>query len=158
MAEYEELGYEVEFAEGEEEGGNFTLLEPGFYPFEVRSAKKARTNGNPPHKCVDFTLKVGVGPKSATVTDRIAMHSGMKWKMAQIYTSLGLRKHGEAFTFRAEDTVGQTGWVEIDHREYERDGETRRANNVTRYLDPSDAPADGQPLTKGSEESESDEW
>ena len=160
--QYEELGWEVEFEEGEAEGGRSPLLEPGYYPFEVKAAKKGFTNATPPYKCVDYSMKVGVGPNSAIVTDRIAMHSGMKWKLAQLATSLGVRKHGEAFKFSPTEVVGMKGWLEIEHREFEytrseKAGEKGKANNIARYLDPEDAPADGQPVIKGGGEDAADE-
>ena len=92
------------------------------------------------------------------------MHSGIKWKLAQLSVCLGVRKHGEKKAFNPAETVGMTGWVEIEHREFtytrgEKAGETGTANNVASYIDPEDAPADGKPVIKGgSQEAASDEW
>lgn len=162
MAEnsYEDYeGWEVEFEEGEETGGNFKLLEPGYYPFKVMGIDKSYTNANPPHKCLDFTLKVGIAPDTATVNDRIAMHAGAKWKQAQLLRAVGARKHGEKGKFNMLDLTGMTGWLEIEHREFTRTkdgngkkaGDTDYANNIARYLDPEDAPADGKPKAIGNE-------
>ena len=166
MAEsYEILDWDVELTE-EDDSGSFKLLDEGYYPFKVIGAKKAFTNGKPSYPCVDLTLKVGEGPESSTVNDRIAMHSGMKWKIAQLSVCLGVRKHGESKAFNPAETVGMTGWVEIEHREFTRTkdgngkkaGDTDYANNVAKYLDPEDAPSDGKPMVKGGGESASDEW
>lgn len=148
-------GWEVEFDEGEETGESFKLLDPGYYPFEVKSIEKGYTNANPPHKCLDFKFKVGVGPDASTVEDRIAMHAGAKWKQAQLLRAIGARKHGEKGKFNMLDLVGKTGWLEIEHREFTRTkdsadgkrkaGEVDYVNNVKRYLDPEDAPTDGKP-------------
>ncbi len=160
---YEELDWEVELDENDDSSG-VKLLDEGYYPFTVIAAKKGFTNSQPPHKCVDLSLKVGVGPDSTTVSDRIAMHSGMKWKIAQLGVCLGARKHGEKGTFNPTATVGMSGWLEIEHREFEytrgeKAGETGVGNNVARYIDPEDAPADGKPVIKGGgSESADDEW
>lgn len=161
--QYEILDWDVELDENDDSSG-FKLLDEGYYPFKVVGAKKSFTNGKPSYPCVDLSLKVGEGPDSATVSDRIAMHSGMKWKLAQLSVCLGVRKHGEKKAFNPAETVGMTGWVEIEHREFEytrgeKAGEMGKANNVARYLDPEDAPADGKPVIKsGGEEAASDEW
>lgn len=153
---YEELDWEVELTE-EDDSSSFRLLDEGYYPFEVVSAKKSFTNGNPPYKCVDLTLRVGVAPETATVTDRIAMHSGMKWKIAQFGVSIGARRHGERTAFNPSETTGMRGWCEIEHREFtytrgDKAGETGYSNNIARYIDPADAPADGKPYIKGKAE------
>lgn len=159
--EYEILDWDVELDE-EDDSSGFRLLDEGYYPFKVVNAKQTFTNGKPSYPCVDLSLKIGEGPESATVSDRIAMHSGMKWKIAQLSVCLGARKHGEKKSFNPSETVGMTGWVEIDHREFtykrgEKAGETGKANNVARYLDPDDAPADGKPVIKGGGEDAADE-
>lgn len=161
--QYEILDWDVELDESDDSSKG-KLLDEGYYPFKVVGAKKSFTNGQPSYPCVDLSLKVGEGPDSAVVTDRIAMHSGLKWKLAQLSVCLGVRKHGEKKAFNPAETVGMTGWVEIEHREFEytrgeKAGETGKANNVARYLDPEDAPADGKPVIKsGGEEAASDEW
>ncbi|MBQ9003060.1 MAG: hypothetical protein IJ087_14500 [Eggerthellaceae bacterium] len=170
MAEvYEDYeGWEVSFDEGEEAGGSFKLLDPGYYPFKVTAVEKGFTNQNPPHKCLNYTFKVGVGPDATTVTDRIAMHAGAKWKQAQLLRSVGARKHGEKGTFDMLGIVGMTGWLEIEHREYTRTkdsadgkkkaGEIDYANNIKRYIDPEDAPADGQPVVTGGDAEAEESW
>jgi len=161
--EYEVLDWDVELTE-EDDSSGFKLLDEGYYPFKVIGAKRTFTNGKTTYPCVDLSLKVGIGPDSTTVTDRIAMHSGMKWKIAQLAVCLGVRKHGERKTFNPSECVGMTGWVEIDHREFEytrgdKAGDTGLANNVARYIDPDDAPVDGKPVIKSDGgESAEDEW
>ena len=160
--QYDILDWDVELDEGDDSSG-FKLLDEGYYPFTVTAAKKAFTNGKPSYPCVDLTLKVGVGPDSTTVSDRIAMHSGMKWKIAQLSVCLGARKHGEKKSFNPSECAGMAGWLEIEHREFtytrgERAGETGLANNVARYLDPDDAPADGKPVVKGGESAAEESW
>lgn len=159
-------GWEVDFEEGEETGDSFKLLEPGYYPFKVTAIEKGYTNANPPHKCLDFTLKVGVAPNTTTINDRIAMHAGAKWKQAQLLRAVGARKHGEKGRFNMLDLTGKTGWLELQHREFTRTkdsadskkkaGDTDYANDIKRYIDPEDAPADGKPQViteEGGEES-----
>ena len=165
--QYEILDWDVELDEGDDSSG-FKLLDEGYYPFTVVGVKKGFTNGKPSYPCVDLNLKVGVGPDSTTVSDRIAMHSGMKWKLAQLSVCLGVRKHGEKMTFNPSEIKGMGGWVEIERREFEytrgeKAGEKGYANNVARYIDPDDAPADGKPQVKGGEvkgggETADDEW
>ena len=165
MADYEDYeGWEVSFEEGEETGESYRLLACGYYPFRVTGIEKGFTNADPPHKCLDFTHKVGVGPESSVVDDRIPMHAGAKWKQAQLLRSLGMRTHGEKGKFDMLGLVGKTGWLEIEHREFTRtrdsadgkkkEGDTDYANRIKRYLDPEDAPADGKPVIFDAEEAD----
>lgn len=148
MAEnYEAIDFEEIELDSTDDTSGFRLLDEGFYPFMVKSVKKGFSN-NSAWPRAEIELKVGEGFNSTTVTDFIQLHSGMKWKFAQLFLALGMRKHGEHSKLSIKDTVGRSGWLEIEHREYTRTrdgngkkaGDTDLTNQVKRYLEPDDAP------------------
>lgn len=147
----------------EHDGGDFKLLPKGIHPFTVKKIEKGFYNGGktiPPCPKANLTLRVGVGTEVSDVTDGMLLDDSLEWKLCQFFLGIGARKHGEPLKMNWDESfiVGKTGWVEIEHREYEKDGETKMANQVARYLDPADFPKDGKPITSGGEESATDEW
>ena len=147
----------------EKDGGDFKLLPEGIYPFTIKKVEKGYFNGSknvPPCPRASLTLRVGVGANVSDVTDGLLLDDSLEWKLCQFFLAIGARKHGEALKMNWDDSfiVGKTGWVQIEHRTYEKDGEEKSANQVAKYLDPADAPADGKPIVEGGEEAASDEW
>lgn len=125
------------------DGGDFKLLEPGTYPFRVKALDKEYFNGSanvPPCPKAKLTLHVGEGSNASDVIDGLLLDDSLEWKLCQFFTCIGDRKSGEALRMNWDAVVGKTGWVEIEHREYIKDGETKHANQVAKYIDPADAP------------------
>lgn len=128
-------------SEIENDGGDFKLLEPGIYPFTVKALEKAYFNGSksiPPCPKANVTLRVGVGSEASDVTDGLLLDDSLEWKLCQFFKAIGDRAHGQRISMNWDAVVGKSGRVEIGHREYEKDGQTKTANQVIRYIDPSD--------------------
>lgn len=147
----------------EKDGGDFKLLPEGVWPFTIKSVEKSYYNGGksiPPCPKANLTLRVGHGADMSDVTDGMLLDDSLEWKLCQFFLGIGARKHGEPLRMNWDESflVGKTGWVEIEHREYEKDGETRQANQVAKYLDPADFPADGKPILSGADSAPDDEW
>lgn len=147
----------------EKDGGDFKLLPEGVYPFTIKKIEKGYYNGGksiPPCPKANLTLRVGTGTDVSDVTDGMLLDDSLEWKLCQFFLGIGARKHGEPLKMNWDESylVGKGGWVEIAHREYEKDGETKKANQVVKYLEPADFPADGKPIVTGGAETASDEW
>jgi hypothetical protein len=137
------------------DGGDFKLLPEGVYPFTVRSLEKGYSNGTkniPPCPMAKLTLRVGGGVAASDVTNTLYLDDSQEWKLCQFFLALGMRKHGEELNLSAFDRIiDKTGWLEIEHYSYVKDGEEKTQNSVKRYLDPADAPADGKPVLAEAE-------
>lgn len=87
-------------SEVEDDGsGDFVLLDPGEYPFEVYKLERKFYNGSekiPPCPMAELTLRVS-GPNSLTamVTDRIYLVKKSEWKISELMRCLGQKQHGE---------------------------------------------------------------
>ena len=145
------------------DGSDFRLLPEGIYPFTVKKMERGYYNGGntiPPCPRADLTLHVGVGADTADVTEGILLDDSLEWKLCQFFLAIGDRKHGEALKMNWDAVEGKGGWCEIGHRTWTgRDGEERESNQVVRFIDPQDAPADGKPILKDAADSDEDgEW
>lgn len=119
-----------------EEDGEFTLLEPGDYDFEVVKFERAYTKSNNAPMAV-LSLKVSNGLVSSTVTERIVLMKSLEWKLSQFFRSIGQKKHGEKLKMDWSKVVGSSGRCEIEIDSYTgADGKTRENNRVKRFYDP----------------------
>lgn len=111
------------------------LLEPGEYPFTVKSFEKSRSKKDA-HMAV-ITMEVGSDLKREIV-DRFVLSKNMVWKIASFFRSIGLKKHGEKTKMVWDKVVGKTGMCTVFTEEYEADGKKRYSNKIDEYLDPED--------------------
>lgn len=145
------------------DGGDFKLLPEGAYPFTVKSLEKAYNNGTksiPACPMAKIMLRVGSGAESSDVTTNLYLDDSQEWKLCQFFLAIGMRKHGEALKMDWDNVIGKTGWVEIEHYSYTDKGEEKTINSAGRFLDPADAPSDGKPQLKATDngDSDDDEW
>lgn len=131
-------------SEVEDDGsGDFVLLDPGEYPFEVYKLERKFYNGSekiPPCPMAELTLRVS-GPNGLTamVTDRVYLVKKSEWKISELMRCLGQKQHGEKCKPNWAKVQGARGMVRLGQHEYTgRDGKPRTSNDVARYLDPVD--------------------
>ena len=145
----------------EHDGADFKLLRPGIYPFTIKRMERGYYNGGasiPPCPRAEVTLRVGVGVESVDVVERIMLDDSLEWKLCQFFLAIGDRKHGEALKMNWDAVEGKSGWVEIENVEGTKDPD-KLFNQVKRFLDPQDAPADGKPILKDAADIDEDgEW
>lgn len=105
------------------------VLAPGIYPFCVQDFERRQANSG--NKMVTVTLEVsGADEATALVFDNLVITAKSQWKLAQFFTSIGLKQKGVDFTVDWTLTPGRTGYVELsEDREYNN-------NKVVSYLAP----------------------
>ena len=109
--------------------GEFSILPVGEYDFEVEDLEKTfSSKGN---KMAKVVLKIEYNGINYKVFDNIVLMSNMKWKIAQFFECLGLKKKGEPLQKMPWDkVVGATGRMKLKHETYEG----RESCKVDRYL------------------------
>lgn len=139
----EDLGKPLDWDDEEvsDEGG-FTLLDEGVYPFEVIKVDKERFEGSDKMAaCPRAAVRLNVASPSGWVqiTDRLLLSTKTAWRIARFFEGLGYAKNPETgkVPVRWNDAPGKQGWVRIKVREYDYNGEKRKANDVEEYLPPS---------------------
>lgn len=124
----------------ENDGGDWTLLEPGEYPFRVTGFERARFGGSaklPPCNMARITLDVGDAEASTTIANNLFLHSKTEGLLCQFFRSIGARKHGERLVMDWSKVVGATGVCRVKTRNWTgKDGTTRQSNEIEKFLDP----------------------
>ena len=138
------LSWDDEFTNEQQE---FVLLPEGEYAFEVTGMERARFEGSaklPPCNKAELVLLVEGPGGEATIKHNLFLHSKCEGLLCAFFTAIGLRRHGQPLRMRW-DIQGRTGMCHVGVREYTgKDGETRKANEILRFLDPEDAPKQTQ--------------
>lgn len=142
----EAFGWDEE--EVSDEGGR-VLLPAGTYQFQVADFQRKRFEGSAKMAAcpkAELTLAVITDTGVETVTANLFLNTKQGFKVAQFFESLGYRKNPETgkVPVKWNEVKGATGWLELSVREYQKDGNTYKVNDVAKYLKPSEAPAQQQ--------------
>lgn len=123
------------------EGGEFTLLPDGDYPFTVTKFERQRFDGSaklPPCNKAELTLSVDGGEKgSTTIHHNLFMHKKCEWALSDFFLSIGQKKRGEALHPRWNEVVGARGVCRVKVSTYHSNkyGE-REKNEIAKFLPP----------------------
>lgn len=153
MEEQKKFGWDDEI---ENEGGQFTLFEPGIYKFTVTKFERERYQGGekiPACNCADLELEItDESGHTTTVLERLFLIEKMEWKLCQFFTALGLRKKGERFRMQFDKILGRSGMAKVIVNRYKdkKTGEDRENNKIDTYLDPEDYPLPAQKSAQNS--------
>ena len=124
------------------EGGEFTLLPDGDYPFTVTKFERQRFDGSaklPPCNKAELTLSVDGGEKgSTTIHHNLFLHKKCEWALSDFFLSIGQKKRGEALHPRWNEVVGARGVCRVKVSTYHSNkyGEEREKNEIAKFLPP----------------------
>jgi hypothetical protein len=131
-------------AEISDEGGEFTVLEPGDYNFTVEGFTRKRFNGSDKMcACNQVVLKLRIDcPEGVTVEDNLFLNRKTEWKVSQFFLAIGQKQPGVPLRPNWDALPGSRGrcklyidkWKGNDGREFE-------SNKVEKYYAPGAAPA-----------------
>ena len=126
-----ELDWEDEI---ENDSPEFTLLPPGDYDFTVTDFEREHYPGGaklPP--CKKAVLSITIDAPEC---------EGL---LCAFFSSIGQRKHGEKLRMNWSKVVGSKGRCKVGVREWvsDRDGEKKRSNEIKRFYEPVERPAQG---------------
>ena len=120
------------------DGTDFVVLEPGDYEFEVVAFERGRFPGGPkvpPCNKATITLQVTTPEGVARVRTDLLLYRTLEWKISAFFRSIGQKKHGERLVMDWNSILGRHGRARFKVRKYQKDGETRQANDVDRFYD-----------------------
>lgn len=131
---------EIEYSEG----GTFTLLPEGEYPFIVTNFERSNYTPGPNSKapaCNMAVISVKVTAPNGdetTLKEQFLMYEKMKWKLSQFFVSIGQQKKGEALRPNWQALLGAQGKLKLIVNDYKdkKTGEDKQNNRVDRYLEP----------------------
>ena len=119
-----------------------SLLPDGEYDFIVEDVERGNYQGGkkiPPCPKAILTLKVAdANGKAHKVFNNIFLCKSMKWKIAELFESIGLiGPNGEINMENWDKAIGRSGKAYIKQRTYtNRDGIQKTVNDVSAYIPP----------------------
>ena len=133
-------------------------LPAGTYQFVVEDVErtyvsdKARSDGSVSDYagCPMANVTVRINGKNedgeeveVTRHENFILHKKFKWKISQLFISVGLAKQGEQLRMDWPALITRSGQCEVSVNEYTgRDGKKKKSNQIDRFCDPaSTAPA-----------------
>lgn len=129
------------------EGGEFTVLPAGTYPFKVMKFERGRFEGSakmgPCPKAI-VTVEIDGGEAgSVSRAENLFLHEKCQGILSAFFRAIGHRKHGEPLVMNWSRVIGARGTCKVGVREYDKkDGSGKaQANEVKAWLDPDDTPA-----------------
>jgi hypothetical protein len=122
----------------EEEDQMRNVFEKGGYAFQVKSIESKKTkSGNNLMLVVELSVHDSKFARTINVKDWIVLDmEEMAWKLRHFAATCGLLEKYDAEELDAKDFLGKYGVVKLSIREYEQDGELRKANAVADYIKP----------------------
>jgi len=138
------IGWDDEVSE---DGNAFALLPDGDeVELTVTDVERGHNkDGSAPQVKVTFAAESLKGYGRTGIVDYIKMTRKSEWKLCELFTALGLRKHGERLKLRW-DLQGMKARATVSVDQYTgRDGDLRKSNKIKRYLEPAaNAVSDGE--------------
>ena len=138
-----ELGWEDTI---ENDGGEFTLLPEGEYPFEVTSFERGRHSpkegGKLPacNKAILTILITAETGESISITHTLFLHSKTEGLLCNFFTAIGQRKRGEKLSMNWNSVIGATGRCKITARDFDKkDGTVGKTNDIKKFCEPPEA-------------------
>lgn len=147
-----ELGWNDEIG-GADEKGEFVLLEPGEYAFQVKTFERSRFAGSAKViACNMAVLGIAILDEAGNELAFIKKHnllltSRLQWMTESFFRSIGAKKHGETIKMDWNQVIGSRGRCVIEIKELDstkKPGEKFKINQIKRFLDPVEVPFDGQ--------------
>lgn len=134
MTEMRELGWDDEISR---EGGEFLLLPEGDYNFVVESYERARHPGSdklPACNKAILHLRVTAPEGEIHLEHNLFLHQRTEGFLSEFFTSIGLKKPGEALRMNWNQVSGCTGRLKLGvHTWRTKDGEERKSNHVKKF-------------------------
>ena len=129
-------------------------LEEGDYTFSVDSVERSRFNGSdkiPPCPKAVINLSVYSDKGVASAKTNLLLNSTLKWKIAQFFRCIGLKKPGESMVMDWDAVPGKMGRAHFKPRPYiDRNGVTRRANELDSFYDYDETLMNSTPIPHGA--------
>ena len=121
------------------EDSAFELLDPGEHDFVVVNFKRDQYNGGakiPPCPMAVYTLDFD----GVRVDERFYLDDSVKWRITQFFKAIKLidpdTPSGSAIRWPWDNAIGCKGRAETRIREYEYNGETRKTNDIAKFIVP----------------------
>ena len=138
----------------DDDSGSYIELTEGDYTFTVKSVDRGRFPGStkiPP--CFKAVINLDIDSDRGVAHGKfdLILHTALKWKIAQFFRCIGMKKHGEQLTMDWDAVPGKRGRAHFKPRPYtDRNGAIRRANELEAFYDYDEQFMTTTPIAGGS--------
>lgn len=145
----EDKGQALEWDDEVSDDGGFVILPPGTYQFMVSGFERKRFEGSAkmsPCPKAELSLQLITETGVETITTNLMLNTKTAWRVANFFEGLGFQKNEETgkIPMAWNQIIGKQGWLELIVRKYTKDGKEYEANDVDKYLPPSEWPEQNQ--------------
>ncbi len=126
------------------DAGEYILLPEGDYNFVVESFERGRHPGSeklPACNKAILTLRIDATEGTVKITHNLFLHTKTEGMLSAFFTSIGQKKKGEPLKMNWGHVPGSSGKCKIGVHTYEKDGETRKNNDIKRFYPKEEGPA-----------------
>lgn len=123
----------------ENEGPQYVLLPEGEYEFTVVKWERGRFPGSdklPPCPKATVTVNIKTPEGETNIDHQLFLHTKTEGLLCSFFTSIGQRKHGERITMNWNAVTGTKGRCKVTINTYEKDGQKRQNNRISKFLEP----------------------
>ncbi len=125
-------------------GGEYTLLPEGDYPFVVLGFEKAMYDGGakiPSCKMAKVKLRFTGAEGSTTIEQNLFLHSKMEWQLSAFFGAIGQKKKGEPLKMDWSNIIGAEGYARLYIDNYvKKDGTQGQSNKIKYFIYKDEAP------------------
>lgn len=119
--------------------GSYIELAEGDYTFTVKDVERGRFPGSAKlPACFKAIVNLDIECPQGIAHGKVdlIMHTSLKWKLAQFFRCIGMKKHGEQLTMDWDAVPGRRGRAHFKPRAYtDRNGTIRHANELDSFYD-----------------------
>jgi hypothetical protein len=127
-----------------EHDGEFVLLEPGDYNFNVVGFERGRHNGSAKlPACNKAVIEIDIDSDKGPVRlkHNLFLHTKTEGLLCQFFIGIGLRKHGEKVNMDWNRVIGSNGRCKVAIRKWTSDkGIEMESNQISKFYDPDENP------------------
>ncbi len=133
-----------------EKDSDFVLIPEGDYTFTVSGFERGRHDGSdklPPCPKAIVKLRIDL-PDGNTqeLTHNLFLHSKCEGLLSAFFVGIGQKKHGEKLRMNWNNIIGARGRCKIAIRHWKSDKGEGDSNEIRKFYDPADAPAQPAPV------------
>lgn len=135
MSEFS-MGREYGWDDAIQNDSEFEVLPEGDYNFRIVKFERGRHPGSdklPPCNKAILTVEISNGPRKATITHNLFLHSKCEGLLCEFFSSIGQRQHGERLVPRWNEIVGSTGTCKVGIDKWQGKNGEMTSNQIRKF-------------------------
>ncbi len=141
MTEHKALDWDSPIGNDDQGGDEYTILEPGDYPFYVAAVNKKHFAGSlklPACPQAELEIEVGDAEVSTTIKHNLFLSTKTEGMLCAFFRSIGARQKGEVLIMDWGKVRGANGMCTVGIRKWvsKKTGKEGESNEIKKFLEP----------------------